>query len=188
MNPKNDKWIRQMAETHKIIDPFVPHLVREHEGRKVISYGLSSFGYDLRCAPEFKICTSRYMEMKIDPKNLHPETFTDFYGDVCVIPPNGFVLTRSLEYIRMPNDVIGICVGKSTYARIGLIVNVTPLEPGWEGHLVIEISNTTQLPAVVYANEGICQLLFYQGERPAVTYADRGGKYQGQTGITLPRL
>lgn len=183
---KNDVWIREMAEKHGMIEPFEPRLVRERDGQRVISYGTSSFGYDLRCAPEFKIFTNVH-GVTVDPKNLDSRAFVSVESDKCIIPPNGFILTRSLEYIRMPDNVLGTCLGKSTYARIGLIVNVTPLEPGWQGELVIEVSNTTNSPAIVYANEGICQLIFHEGERPETTYADRGGKYQNQRGITLPR-
>ncbi|AEB10839.1 dCTP deaminase [Marinithermus hydrothermalis] len=183
MSIKPDSWIRKMALEHGMIEPFEERLVREG----VVSYGLSSFGYDLRAAPEWKIFTNVWGPV-LDPKRFDPKSFVEHEGDEVIIPPNSFVLTRSIEYIRMPENVIGIAVGKSTYARVGLVANVTPLEPGWEGHVTLEISNTTPLPAKVYAGEGIVQILFFEGERPEVTYRDRKGKYQGQTGVTLPRI
>ena len=179
---KPDWWIREMARKG-MIEPFEERLVREG----VISYGLSSFGYDLRAAPEWKILNND-LSSHVDPKNLDPKSLVENEGKEVVIPPNSFALTRSLEYIRMPDNVIAIALGKSTYARCGIVVNVTPLEPGWEGHVTLEISNTTPLPAKVYAGEGIVQLLFLEGPRPEVTYRDRKGKYQGQKGITLPRV
>jgi len=179
---KPDWWIREMARKG-MIEPFEERLVREG----VISYGLSSFGYDLRAAPEWKIFTNVFSSL-VDTKNFDPKSFVEYEGEEVVIPPNSFALTRSLEYIRMPDNVIAIALGKSTYARCGIVVNVTPLEPGWEGHVTLEISNTTPLPAKVYAGEGIVQLLFLEGPRPEVTYRDRKGKYQGQKGITLPRV
>lgn len=167
-----------------MIDPFVPGQVRDG----VVSYGLSSFGYDIRVADEFKVFTDVH-SVVVDPKAFDPRSFVDIQGDHCIIPPNSFALARTLEYFRIPEDVLVVCVGKSTYARCGIIVNVTPLEPGWHGHLTLEISNTTPLPAKVYANEGLAQLLFFQGDEvPAVTYAQRAGKYQGQQGVTLPRM
>ncbi len=183
MSIKPDSWIRKMALEHGMIEPFEERLVREG----VVSYGLSSFGYDLRAAPEWKIFTNVWGPV-LDPKRFDPKSFVEYEGDEVIIPPNSFVLTRSIEYIRMPENVIGIALGKSTYARVGLVANVTPLEPGWEGHVTLEISNTTPLPAKVYAGEGIVQILFFEGERPEVTYRDRQGKYQGQTGVTLPRI
>jgi dCTP deaminase len=179
-----DTWIRQQATTKGMIEPFVENQKREG----VISYGLSSYGYDARVSPEFKIFTNVDSAI-VDPKDFQSHGFVDRTTDVCIIPPNSFALSRTVEYFRVPRDVLVICLGKSTYARCGLIVNVTPLEPEWEGHVTLEISNTTPLPAKVYANEGICQFLFFRGESPCETsYADRKGKYLGQTGVTLPRL
>ncbi|WP_262693105.1 dCTP deaminase [Kordiimonas aquimaris] len=180
----SDKWIRQQSQDNHMIEPFVDGQVREGN----ISYGLSSYGYDARVAPEFKIFTNVNSAV-VDPKNFSSESFVDRDTDVCVIPPNSFALARTVEYFRVPKDVLVICLGKSTYARCGIIVNVTPLEPGWEGHVTLEFSNTTPLPAKVYANEGACQFLFLQGNEPCETaYSDRSGKYQGQTGVTLPKL
>lgn len=179
---KPDTWIREQA-LNGMIEPFEERLVRQG----VISYGLSSFGYDLRAAAEWKIFTNAWGAVA-DPKNFDPKSFVDHEGDTVIIPPNSFVLARSVEYIRMPQDVLALAIGKSTYARVGIVANITPLEPGWEGHVTLEFSNTTPLPAKMYANEGCVQLLFFQGERPEVTYADRQGKYQGQRGITLPKL
>ena len=175
-----------------MIEPFEPAQVRVVDAglpteRRVISYGLSSFGYDLRVAREFKIFTNVNSSV-VDPKNFDPRAFVDFEGDVCIIPPNSFALARSVEYLRIPDDVVCITLGKSTYARCGIIVNITPAEPGWQGFLTIEISNTTPLPAKIYAGEGIAQMLFFRGERPSVTYESRGGKYQNQQGIVLPRV
>lgn len=179
-----DHQIRDLALNHGMIDPFVEKQTREG----VISYGLSSYGYDARCSPEFKIFTNVDNAL-VDPKNFSPASFVDRNTDVCIIPPNSFALTRSVEYFRIPKDVLVVCLGKSTYARCGLIVNVTPLEPGWEGHVTLEISNTTPLPAKVYANEGIAQFLFFKGSTECeVSYADRSGKYMGQRGVTLPKL
>lgn len=180
----SDKWIRRMATEHGMIEPFVERQTRDG----VISYGLSSYGYDARATDEFKIFTNVENAL-VDPKNFDAKSFVDRKTDVCIIPPNSFALTRTVEYFRVPKDVLVICLGKSTYARCGIIVNVTPLEPGWEGEVTIEISNTTPLPAKIYANEGICQFLFLQGNEPCeVSYADRAGKYMGQRGVTLPRL
>ena len=179
-----DRWIREMARTRGMIEPFVDRQTREG----VISYGLSSYGYDARVAPEFRIFTNVDNAL-VDPKNFSDQSFVERNGDSCVIPPNSFVLARTVEYFRIPRDVLVICLGKSTYARCGMIVNVTPLEPEWEGHVTLEISNTTPLPARVYAHEGICQFLFLRGnEGPEVSYADRKGKYMRQKGVTLPRL
>lgn len=184
MSIKNDRWIREMAEKHGMIEPFEATQVKSGQ----ISYGLSSYGYDIRVAPEFKVFTNVH-NVVVDPKRFDERSFVDVTGDECIIPPNSFALARTLEYFRVPRDTLVVCVGKSTYARCGIIVNVTPLEPTWEGYLTLEISNTTPLPAKVYANEGISQLLFFQGdELPDVAYADRQGKYQHQTGVTLPRL
>ncbi len=179
-----DHWIREMAVNHGMIEPFVEKQTAEGK----ISYGLSSYGYDSRCSNEFKIFTNVDNAI-VDPKDFSEQSFVDRETDVCIIPPNSFVLTRSVEYFRIPKDVLVICLGKSTYARCGLIVNVTPLEPGWEGHVTLEISNTTPLPAKVYANEGVAQFLFFKGSSACeVSYADRAGKYMGQQGVTLPRI
>ena len=181
-----DFQILELAK-NGMIDPFCPSQVKEFKGVKVISYGMSSYGYDIRTADEFKIF-SNVNSVVIDPKNFNEAAFVSFRGNVCIIPPNSFALARSLEYIRMPVNVTGIVLGKSTYARMGIVVNCTPLEAGWHGHVTIEISNTTPLPAKIYANEGIAQVLFFTGEPCEVSYADRQGKYQGQTGITPPRV
>jgi len=179
-----DHWIRKISEEEGMITPFV----EKQKGQGIISYGLSSYGYDARLADEFMIFTNVDNAL-VDPKNFDESSFVERKTDVCIIPPNSFALARTVEYFKIPDDVLVICLGKSTYARCGLIVNVTPLEPGWEGQVTLEISNTTPLPAKVYANEGICQFLFYRGESPCeVTYAARAGKYMGQRGVTLPRL
>jgi dCTP deaminase len=173
-----------MAKERGMIEPFAERQVREG----VISYGVSSYGYDVRVADEFKIFTNVYTAT-VDPKAFDPRSFVDWQGESCIVPPNSFALARSVEYFRIPRNVLTICVGKSTYARCGLIVNVTPFEPEWEGHVTLEISNTTPLPAKIYANEGIAQVLFFESEDPPeISYADRGGKYQAQRGVTLPRL
>lgn len=182
MSIKPDWWIREQA-LEGMIEPFEDRLVRQG----VISYGLSSFGYDLRAAPEWRIFVNVFNTV-VDPKNFDLRGLVEAEGETCIIPPNSFVLTRSVEYLRVPDDVMVIALGKSSYARCGIVANVTPLEPGWEGHVTLELSNTTPLPAKVYANEGIVQLLFFQGEKPEVSYASRGGKYQGQRGVTLPKL
>ena len=187
MSIKSDKWIRRMAEQHGMIEPFEPGQVRESEGRRIVSYGTSSYGYDLRCAPEFKIFTNINTTI-VDPKNFDPASFIDVNVDVCIIPPNSFVLARTVEYFRIPRNVLTICLGKSTYARCGIIVNVTPLEPEWEGHVTLEFSNTTPLPAKIYANEGAAQVIFLESDEDCeMSYKDRGGKYQGQSGVTLPK-
>lgn len=187
MTIKPDKWIRRMALDHKMIEPFVDKQVKVVEGRKVVSYGVSSYGYDIRCANEFKIFTNINSAF-IDPKNFDPASFVDVTTDVCIIPPNSFVLARTIEYFRIPRNVLTICLGKSTYARCGIIVNVTPLEPEWEGYVTLEFSNTTNLPAKIYANEGVAQVLFFETDEVCETsYKDRGGKYQGQVGVTLPK-
>ncbi len=184
MTIQSDRWIRQMAEEHRMIEPYAPNQVRDGG----ISWGVSSFGYDIRVAPEFKVFTNVH-NVVVDPKAFDDRSFVDVNAPHCIIPPNSFALARTVEYFRVPRDVLVLCVGKSTYARCGIIVNVTPLEPGWEGFLTLEISNTTPLPAKIYADEGIAQLLFFRGsEEPEVTYADRKGKYQNQVGVTLPRL
>jgi len=183
---KSDKWIRQMAQEHEMISPFAPQQIR-HDGQShIVSHGTSSYGYDIRCSREFKIFTNINSAI-VDPKNFAANSFVDMEGDVCIIPPNSFALARSVEYFRIPRDVLVICLGKSTYARCGIIVNVTPLEPEWEGHITLEFSNTTPLPAKIYANEGVAQLLFLQSDDVCETsYKDRRGKYQGQRGVTLP--
>jgi len=187
MPVKSDKWITRMAAEHGLIDPFEPAQVRELNGERVISYGVSSYGYDIRCAPEFKVFTNINSAV-VDPKNFDPESFVDVNRDVCIIPPNSFALARTLEYFRIPRNVLTICLGKSTYARCGIIVNVTPLEPEWEGHVTLEFSNTTPLPARIYANEGVAQVIFLESDEDcSVSYRDRGGKYQHQTGVTLPK-
>jgi dCTP deaminase len=184
MSVKSDRWIRKMALEHRMIEPFDDKQVREG----VISYGVSSYGYDARIADEFKIFTNINHTI-VDPKDFDPRSFVDFKGDQCIIPPNSFALARTVERFRIPRDVIVVCVGKSTYARCGIIVNVTPLEPEWEGIVTLEVSNTTPLPARIYANEGIAQFLFFEGDEPCETsYADKKGKYQAQQGLTLPRL
>lgn len=186
MTVKSDRWIREMAKKHGMIEPFVDGQVRFVDGSKVISFGLSSYGYDLRVASEFRVFTNLYNTL-VDPKNFSENAFVHVDGDSCIIPPNSFALARSVEYFRIPRDVITMCIGKSTYARCGIIVNVTPFEPEWEGHVTLEISNTTPLPAKIYANEGLAQVIFYQGsETCEISYADRGGKYMGQREITLP--
>ena len=181
---KNDRWIQEMAEEHGMIEPFHRNQVREG----CISYGLSSYGYDIRVAPEFKVFTNVH-NVVVDPKGFDDRSFVDVNAHECIIPPNSFALARTEEHFRIPRDVLVVCVGKSTYARCGIIVNVTPLEPTWTGYLTLEISNTTPLPAKVYGGEGIAQLLFFQGdEEPMTAYADRKGKYQDQVGVTLPKL
>jgi len=188
MSVMSDKWIREQATSNGMIEPFVERQQRTKEGSGIISYGLSSYGYDARVSREFMIFTNVDSAI-VDPKQFDEKAFVRRETDVCVIPPNSFVLARTVEYFRIPRDVMVICLGKSTYARCGIIVNVTPLEPGWEGHVTLEFSNTTPLPAKIYANEGACQFLFLQGNEPCeVSYADRAGKYQGQTGVNPPRL
>ncbi|HXU42386.1 MAG TPA: dCTP deaminase [Burkholderiales bacterium] len=187
MSVKSDKWIRRMA-AKGMIEPFEAGQIKEHQGRKVVSYGTSSYGYDIRCSAEFKIFTNINSTI-VDPKEFDAKNFVDYRGDVCIIPPNSFALARTVEYFRIPRNVLTICLGKSTYARCGIIVNVTPLEPEWEGHVTLEFSNTTPLPARVYANEGVAQVIFLESDEVCETsYKDRGGKYQGQKGVTLPRI
>ena len=187
MGIKSDKWIRRMAEEQGMIEPFEAGQVRESEQGRIISYGTSSYGYDVRCSDEFKIFTNINSAI-VDPKNFSENSFVDVKADVCIIPPNSFALARTVENFRIPRDVLTICLGKSTYARCGIIVNVTPLEPEWEGHVTLEFSNTTPLPAKIYANEGVAQMLFFTGDEVCETsYKDRGGKYQGQQGVTLPK-
>lgn len=185
----SDAWIIEQATTNKMIEPFVEQQVSSVDGQqRVISYGVSSYGYDARVADEFKIFTNVNSAV-VDPKHFSNESFITKQGDTCVIPPNSFVLARTVEYFRIPRDVLVICLGKSTYARCGIIVNVTPLEPEWEGYVTLEFSNTTPLPAVIYANEGVCQFLFLKGEKPCQrSYADKQGKYMRQTGVTLAKV
>jgi dCTP deaminase len=181
---KPDKWIKEMALKQKMIDPFEECQL----GGQVVSYGLSSYGYDVRIANEFKVFTNINTTV-VDPKGFDERSFVDFVGDVCIIPPNSFALGRTVEYFRIPRNVLTICLGKSTYARCGIIVNVTPFEPEWEGYATLEVSNTTPLPAKIYANEGIAQVIFFESDEPCmVSYADREGRYQGQRGITLPSV
>lgn len=186
MSVKSDRWIKHMAAEHGLIEPFEPDQIREIDGRKVISYGTSSYGYDLRVADEFKIFTNINSAV-VDPKSFDDKSFVDHKADVCIVPPNSFCLARTVEYFRIPRNVLTICLGKSTYARCGIIVNVTPLEPEWEGHVTLEFSNTTPLPAKIYANEGVAQVIFLESDEVCETsYKDRKGKYQGQRGVTLP--
>jgi dCTP deaminase len=187
MSVKSDRWIRRMATEAGMIEPFEPGQVRAVDGSRIISYGTSSYGYDVRCSSEFKIFTNINSTI-VDPKQFDERSFVDVEGPVCIIPPNSFALARTVEYFRIPRDVLTICLGKSTYARCGIIVNVTPLEPEWEGHVTLEFSNTTTLPARIYANEGVAQFIFLGADEVCETsYRDRGGKYQGQRGVTLPR-
>ena len=186
MSIKSDRWIRRMARECRMIEPFMDGQVREG----AISYGVSSYGYDMRVAREFRIFTN-VLSIIVDPKHFDARSFVEFDGDVCIVPPNSFALARSVEYFRIPRNVLTICLGKSTYARCGIITNVTPFEPEWEGHVTLEISNTTPLPAKIYANEGICQVLFFEADDDDIcqtSYADKKGKYQKQTGVTLPKL
>lgn len=186
MSIKSDRWIRRMALEHGMIEPFTDQQVRSGG----ISYGVSSYGYDMRVADEFRIFTN-VLSAVVDPKHFDDKSFVEWQGEVCVVPPNSFALARSVEYFRIPRNVLTICVGKSTYARCGIITNVTPFEPEWEGHVTLEISNTTPLPARIYANEGICQVLFFEADEDDIcetSYADKKGKYQKQRGVTLPRL
>ena len=188
MTIKSDKWIKEMATNHKMIEPFQADQVKSNDGGKIVSYGTSSYGYDVRCAGEFKVFTNINSTM-VDPKNFDDKSFIDIKSDVCTIPPNSFALARTVEYFRIPRQVLTLCLGKSTYARCGIIVNVTPLEPEWEGHVTLEFSNTTPLPARVYANEGACQFLFLKGDIACdISYLERSGKYMGQRGVTLPKL
>ncbi len=184
MSIKPDRWIRTMAREHGMIEPFENAQVRE----ETVSYGVSSYGYDMRVADEFKIFTNVNNAI-VDPKAFDDRSFVNYRGDVCIVPPNSFALARSVEYFRIPRNVMTLCVGKSTYARCGIITNVTPFEPEWEGYVTLEISNTTPLPAKVYANEGIAQVIFFESDEPCeVSYADRKGKYQAQVGVTTPRI
>jgi dCTP deaminase len=186
MSVKSDRWIRRMAIEQQMIHPFEAELVRTVGATRVVSFGTSSYGYDVRCADEFKVFTNINSTI-VDPKQFDPRSFVDVKGPQCIIPPNSFALARTVEYFRVPRDVLVVCLGKSTYARCGIIVNVTPLEPEWEGHVTLEFSNTTPLPARIYANEGVAQMLFFGAEEVCETsYRDRGGKYMGQQGVTLP--
>jgi len=187
MSIKADHWIRKMSKDNGMIEPFEPGQIRSTEYGPIISYGTSSYGYDVRCADEFKVFTNIESAF-VDPKSFDESSFVDKKGSVCVIPPNSFALARTVEYFRIPREVLTICLGKSTYARCGIIVNVTPLEPEWEGHVTLEFSNTTPLPAKIYANEGVAQMLFFESDDACETsYKDRDGKYQGQKGVTLPK-
>jgi len=188
MSVCSDRWIRKMSQEHGMIEPFIDGQVRSADHGRIISYGLSSYGYDLRVSDEFKVFTNVHSAM-VDPKGFDEKSFVDIKTDVCIVPPNSFALARSVEYFRIPRNVLTICVGKSTYARCGIIVNVTPFEPEWEGHVTLEISNTTPLPAKIYANEGLAQVVFFEADDVCETsYADRGGKYMKQRGITVPRM
>ena len=187
MSIKADHWIRKMAVEHQMIVPFEPGQIRSNDDGPVVSFGTSSYGYDVRCAAEFKVFTNIDSAI-VDPKAFDSNSFVDKHSDVCIIPPNSFALARTVEYFRIPRNVLTICLGKSTYARCGIIVNVTPLEPEWEGHVTLEFSNTTPLPAKIYANEGVAQMLFFESDEACeVSYKDRQGKYQGQKGVTLPK-
>ena len=189
MSIKSDKWIKKMSINEDMINPFSENQVRlDESGNKLISYGVSSYGYDVRCSNEFKVFTNIHSAI-VDPKSFDEKSFVNIESDVCVIPPNSFALARTIEYFKIPRNVLTVCLGKSTYARCGIIVNVTPLEPGWEGHVTLEFSNTTPLPAKIYANEGAAQFVFIKGnEKPEVTYAKRKGKYMKQKGVTLPKI
>ncbi len=188
MSIKSDKWIRQMAEQHGMIEPFEPNQVKEVDGRRIVSYGTSSYGYDIRCSSEFKLFTNINSTI-VDPKEFDEKNFVDIQGESVIIPPNSFALARTVEYFRIPRNVLTVCLGKSTYARCGILVNVTPFEPEWEGYVTLEFSNTTPLPAKIYAKEGVAQVNFFESDEVCETsYKDRGGKYQGQTGVTLPKL
>lgn len=187
MSIKSDKWIKKMANQHGMIEPFEAEQIRSLNGQKIISYGTSSYGYDIRCANEFKIFTNINSTI-VDPKNFDTKNFVEVNADFCIIPPNSFALARTVEYFRIPRNILTICLGKSTYARCGIIVNVTPFEPEWEGYVTLEFSNTTPLPAKIYANEGIAQVLFFESdEECSVSYKDRDGKYMKQSGVTLPK-
>ena len=184
---KSDKWIRKMAEENDMISPFEKSQVRENDNGRIISFGTSSYGYDVRCSNNFKVFTNIH-SATVDPKKFDENSFVDIEDEVCVIPPNSFALASTVEYFKIPRNVLTICLGKSTYARCGIIVNVTPLEPEWEGHVTLEFSNTTSLPAKIYSNEGVAQMIFLESDEECeVSYKDRGGKYQGQTGVTLPK-
>ena len=188
MTIKSDKWIRRMVQEHGMIEPFEPDQIRHKDDQRIVSYGTSSYGYDIRCSDEFKLFTNINSTI-VDPKNFDSNSFIDVKSDVCIIPPNSFALARTVEYFRIPRNVLTICLGKSTYARCCIIVNVTPFEPEWEGYVTLEFSNTTPLPAKIYANEGVAQVIFFESDEICETsYKDRGGKYQGQQGVTLPKI
>ena len=188
MSIKSDRWIKKMATEHGMIEPFEPDQIRHKDDQRIVSYGTSSYGYDIRCSDEFKLFTNINTTI-VDPKNFDPNSFIDIKSDVCIIPPNSFALARTVEYFRIPRNILTICLGKSTYARCGIIVNVTPFEPEWEGYVTLEFSNTTPLPAKIYANEGIAQVLFFEGDDVCeISYADKKGKYQKQQSIVLPTL
>ncbi len=183
-----DHWIRKMVLEHKMIEPFEGDLIKHIDNRRAVSYGLSSYGYDLRVAEEFKVFTNVYNSL-VDPKNFQEDAFVNINGKYCIIPPNSFALARSVEYFRIPRNILTVCIGKSTYARCGIIVNVTPFEPEWEGYVTLEISNTTPLPAKIYANEGLAQVLFFEAKEICdISYADRKGKYMHQKGIVMPKI
>ncbi len=184
---KSDRWIKRMAENNHMIEPFEANQIKKNNGERIVSYGTSSYGYDVRCSNEFKVFTN-LESVIVDPKRFDESSFIDKTSDVCIIPPNSFALARTVEFFRIPRNVLTICLGKSTYARCGIIVNVTPLEPEWEGHVTLEFSNTTPLPAKIYANEGVAQMLFFESDEECeISYKERDGKYQGQTGVTLPK-
>jgi dCTP deaminase len=190
MSIKSDKWIRRMAKEYGMIDPYEPGQVKLVDGKRIVSYGTSSYGYDIRCADEFKLFTNINSTI-VDPKEFDEKNFVDTKGDSVIIPPNSFALARTVEYFRIPRNVLTICLGKSTYARCGILVNVTPFEPEWEGYVTLEFSNTTPLPAKIYANEGVAQVIFFESDEDDIcetSYKDRGGKYQGQRGVTLPKM
>jgi dCTP deaminase len=188
MSIKSDKWIRRMAKEYGMIEPYEPGQVKVAEGKRIVSYGTSSYGYDIRCADEFKLFTNINSTI-VDPKEFDENNFVNFKGESVIIPPNSFALARTVEYFRIPRNVLTICLGKSTYARCGILVNVTPFEPEWEGYVTLEFSNTTPLPAKIYANEGVAQVVFFESDEVCETsYKDRGGKYQGQRGVTLPKM
>lgn len=188
MSIKSDRWITRMAKEYGMIEPFEPRQIRQSTKSNVISYGVSSYGYDVRVADEFKIFTNVNSTV-IDPKKFDPNSFVNFKGDACIVPPNSFALAHTVEYFRIPRNILTVCLGKSTYARCGIIVNVTPFEPEWEGIVTLEISNTTPLPAKIYSNEGIAQVLFFESdEQCEVSYKDKNGKYMSQRGVTLPRM
>ena len=187
MTIKSDKWIRRMAREYRMIEPFEAGQIKHNGSERIVSFGTSSYGYDIRCSEEFKIFTNINTAI-VDPKNFADTSFVDFRGPVCIIPPNSFALARTVEYFRIPRNVLCVCLGKSTYARCGIIVNVTPFEPEWEGYATLEFSNTTPLPAKIYANEGVAQVVFLEADEECdVSYKDRGGKYMGQIGVTLPK-
>ena len=188
MSIKSDKWIRMMAVEYGMIAPYEPGQVKEIDGKRIVSYGTSSYGYDIRCADEFKLFTNINSTI-VDPKEFDAKNFVEHKGESVIIPPNSFALARTVEYFRIPRNVLTICLGKSTYARCGILVNVTPFEPEWEGYVTLEFSNTTPLPAKIYANEGVAQVVFFESDEVCeVSYKDRGGKYQGQRGVTLPKM